>query len=703
MSFLPVATTVAVDFDPHPVFMVNDFFLKNLLENHPDHIYFKDAESRFLRITPSMAKWFHLKSPEEAIGKTDFDFFTHEHAVIAFNEEKEIMRTGKPLVGVEEKETWPDGTFTWVTTTKLPLRDNEGKIVGTFGISRDITTHKQAELALHDARQAAESANRAKSEFLANMSHEIRTPMNGIIGMTGLLLDTDLTEEQVSFVEIIRQSGDNLLTIINEILDFSKIESGALELEHVAFDLLPCVEGVLDVFSARAAEKNIDLAYLYDTNTAMTIVSDPTRLRQVLINLVGNALKFTEKGEVVVEITSEILSRKEIPQNNEWLRLLGEKSFDEEEWLRLKFEVWDTGPGIPADRMDRLFQPFSQVDASITRRHGGTGLGLVIAKRLVEAMGGKIWVESTPNEGTSFFFTLYTKTTSSRRRVNFLTSCSMLKDRHLLIVDDAEINRRILHIQAERWGMIPHLFEKPEAALSWLKEEPPVDMAVLDLQMPFIDGCQLAREIHEIDKFKSLPLILLSSSLPAKNMETHITDDFVVRLMKPIKQEELFDAFTTALGRIKTITKSLRQSITFDHTLATRLPFKILVAEDNVINQKVTLRVLQQFGYWADLVADGKQAVEAVGRQKYDIVFMDVQMPEMDGLEATRHICNRLEPSERPYIIALTANALKEDREVCLAAGMDEYLSKPVRPEKIQIILENAATRLGRGGKLSRE
>jgi PAS domain S-box-containing protein len=690
-----------MDRAPDPAFGTKDFFLQNLLQNHPDHIYFKDTESRFLQITPSLAKWLRLQSPEEALGKTDFDFFTFEHATIAFNEEKEIMRTGTPLIGLEEKETWPDGTYTWVTTTKLPLRDSDGKIVGTFGISRDITVNKRAEIALEEARKAAENANRAKSEFLANMSHEIRTPMNGVIGMTGLLLDTDLSGEQVGFVEIIRQSGDNLLGIINEILDFSKIESGVLELEPLAFDLIPCVEDVLDVFSAQSAGKNIDLAYLYDSSTAATVITDPTRLRQVLINLVGNALKFTEKGEVVVEITSENFSGEDMPSDHPWLRLLEEKKSAEEEWMLLKFQVRDTGSGIPADRMDRLFQPFSQVDASITRRHGGTGLGLVIAKRLVEAMGGKIWVESWPDKGTSFFFTLWAKATRSRRRVNLSASCSMLKDRHILIVDDGEINRRILHTQSERWRMIPHLFEKPEAALSWLREGPQLDMAVLDLQMPVIDGCRLAREIHAFDKYRDLPLILLSSSLPTKGMEADFLNEFAARLMKPIKQEELFDVFMTALGKIKTITKSLRQNITFDPAMATRLPLKILVAEDNVINQKVTLRILQQFGYWADLAADGKQVLEAMERQEYGLVFMDVQMPEMDGLETARRICALLGPSERPYLVALTANALKEDRENCLAAGMNEYLSKPVRLEKIKGIIERATDRLNPDGKFN--
>jgi CheY-like chemotaxis protein len=352
--------------------------------------------------------------------------------------------------------------------------------------------------------------------------------------------------------------------------------------------------------------------------------------------------------------------------------------------------VRDTGPGIPPARLEKLFQAFSQGDASITRRHGGTGLGLVIAKRIVEAMGGEIWVRSDLGRGSSFFFSIYAQATQSRRRVNFLSSSAQLADKRVMIVDDGRINRQILQTQTERWGMVPYVFARPDEALAWLGDQPQIDIAVLDLQMPEKDGLQLAREIHAMPGRRDLPLVLLSSSLPSRNLSGQALDEFSVRLMKPLKQADLFNALTTALGNVKTVTKALRPREAIDSSLAARQPLRILIAEDNHINQQVARRILQQFGYQSDVVSNGQEALNVVSKQRYDLLFMDVQMPVMDGLEATRQIRAVLTPDQRPYVAAMTANAMKEDRALCLNAGMDDYISKPIRPGDIRDVINRA-------------
>jgi two-component system sensor histidine kinase/response regulator len=776
------------------------YLLRALMDNLPHSIYFKDTRSCFIRINRALANYFGLSDAADALGKTDFDYFAEEHAREAKADEEQVMQTAEPLLDKEERETWPDGRETWVTTTKLPLYNEQGEIVGTFGISRDITeqkragealrtsemkyrtlydssrdaimlatpeegffsgnpaavelfgcrseeeftactpadlspehqpdgvlstvkaqqmmaiameegshlfewTHKRvdgsefyatvlltrmeiegkrvlqatvrdvtdekrAAEALRAAKEAAETANRAKSAFLANMSHEIRTPMNVIIGMTELVLETALSAEQREYLLALQESSEALLSLINDILDFSKIEAGKLDLDVTAFDLHESLGDTTRWLGIRAHGKGLELACRIRPEVPMSVVGDQARLRQVVVNLLGNAIKFTDQGEVVLEVRRQSASDGQVV---------------------LHFAVTDTGIGISKDKLEAIFDAFEQADNTTTRRFGGTGLGLAISSKLVEMMGGRIWAESEVGQGSTFHFTAQFNLAEEEAADRSPLQPEVIGGTRVLVVDDNATNRLILQEMLANWGMVPSTAAGAREALRLLREADesgqPFPLVISDVHMPEMDGFGLVDAIKQDPVIASTVIMMLTSGDRPGDIAHCERMGIAAYLLKPVKQSELFDAVMIALG--VTVAEDEVVPVAAGEQPPRTRPLRVLLAEDSLVNQKLAVGLLKRRGHSVVVASNGKEALAALELEKFDLVIMDVQMPEMDGLEATAAIrAKEKRTGAHLPIIAMTAHAMKGDRERCLDAGMDKYVSKPIRAKQLFDVIE---------------
>jgi PAS domain S-box-containing protein len=638
-------------------------YFEALVEISPVAIVTMDTRETVSGWNPAATRLFDYTA-EEAIGKNIDELVLRSQELV--EEGHGMAREAAETGGIHRitRRRRKDGNLVDVEMVVVPLV-LDGTHVGFYAIYHDISE-------LQAARRDADAANAAKSTFLAAMSHEIRTPMNAIIGMSGLLVDTPLDDEQRDYAETIRTSGDALLTIINDILDFSKIEAGRVELEAEPFSLRRTIEGALDVIGPAAVAKRVELLYSVDDDIPDRLLGDAGRLRQILLNVLSNAVKFTDAGEV------ELRASGHVPAGGE----------DGQPVWEIEITVRDTGIGIPPDRMDRLFQSFSQVDVSTSRRYGGTGLGLAISRRLAGLMDGSLVAESSgvAGAGSTLRLTIRVPEAVGAGEIPAIQLDPVdLRGRRVLVVDDNATNRRILVAQAARWGMEARDTGSPRAALEWLRAGEPFDVALVDLHMPDLDGYELAEAARE-HVGDGLPPILILSSLGA-----HERSSSAVRahLVKPVKPSALHDALVTVLaGRAASVPRRAGASRSvLDEEMAARHPLRILLAEDNPVNQKLAIRLLERLGYAARIANNGVEAIAAIEEGSFDVVLMDVQMPELDGLEATRAIRTRWGDAG-PRIVAMTANALAEDRQLCLAAGMDDYVSKPIRPEALVAALE---------------
>lgn len=660
--------------------------LKSIIESAVDGIILIDSHGVIHLFNPAAESIFKY-TQSEVVGQNirifmnDQDARLHDGYIHNYlkKREKHIIGIGREVLARRKcGEEFPMD----LSVSELMIH---GQIYFT-GIVRDISERKRAEQELIDARNKALQASKAKSAFLANMSHEIRTPMNGVIGMTSVLMETQLEDEQREFLEVIRSSGETLLVIINDILDFSKIESGKLELEIQSFDLRRLIEESLDLYAPQAAEKQIELTYSIPKEVPAWIVSDPTRLRQIICNLISNAIKFTSQGEVVLSLS--LLKRSEP---------------DSEDFNEIEFTIKDTGPGIPLEAQSRLFQSFTQVDASVTRKHGGTGLGLAISRKLSEMLGGNMRLESQTGAGSRFIFTIQARSTQAESGHDLLLPIEDLADKKVLVVDDNATNLRILSAYFAHWHMQAELIDSADRALAIAKEananHRDFDLILTDMQMPGMDGVSLAKELNRSLGLKTPPIILLSSVGREEIKRKSGGNLFQKTLQKPVKLSQLLDAVSSALqcqSKVDSDKNSPKETNPQqdESLLAQHYPFSILLAEDNGVNQLVAKRLLKRYGFRADLAANGIEVLEALKTREYDVILMDVQMPEMSGFEATEQIRLNNNLSKQPWIIALTANALEGDRDRCLEVGMNDYLSKPLRPQELKESLIRAGKKV---------
>jgi PAS domain S-box-containing protein len=676
--------------DPGDNYLISRGNFDTFTNNIKDIIFQTDSKGKLIYINKA---WCDItgysieESLEKPFGSFIFpnDFYMYEDCY------SKLAKKEKDYCRYQIRLRSRDNQFIWADVFSRLLYEEKGKIIGLYGIISDITERKKAEDELIKLKETAEEAARAKSEFLAVMSHEIRTPMNGVLGMTGLLLETGLTPEQREYVETIRISGDTLLTLINDILDFSKIESGKMDLEEAPFEIKECIEEAFELLASEAVKKRLDLLHLIDQDVPDFIVGDVTRLRQILVNLINNAIKFTDYGEVLVSVKKVAM---------------------DDDIVELQFMVKDSGIGIPQEKLNYIFHSFTQVDSSTTRKYGGTGLGLAICKRLVELMGGNISVESKEKLGSTFYFTIKTKISKVNPPKVFLkSSMPALKNKRVLIVDDNETNLHILTIQCKNWGMIPRSTRNSKEAINWIIKDEPFDIAILDMLMPDMDGMELTKEIRKYKDKNSLPIIILSSAGAQEMTKEEINEYLNALVSKPVRQAQLHKMLISILAPFahaeekrtgSVATKMDMQPKPDKKNLSVEIPLKILVAEDNIINQKLIVKILAQLGYQSDVVSNGIEAIDELKRVRYDLVFMDVQMPEMDGIEATKYIVQNWNADERPFIIAMTANVMQGDKEKCLNAGMDDYLSKPVVIDDVQSIIKKWSENLREKKTVSR-